>query len=114
MVPAGLPLRNLSAQAKSRSMAEPSPLGKAIAARRHGIPALARRQIFVHRLVAHLRQQIVAFAGFDQLRDIGLGIAEIAEMAGAGRAGFHAGRRAVFGFKIGRCKCGRRRACISS
>src|SRR3546814_7492172 len=47
--------------------------------------------ILVDRPVAHLRHQVVAAALGDQLRYVGLGVAEIAEMPGRGRAGRDAG-----------------------
>src|SRR4249919_1744965 len=65
--------------------------------RRRGIlvAALPRRQILVHRLAAELRQQIEAFALLDELRYGAVGVAEIAEVPRAGRAGAHAGRNAI-------------------
>ena len=90
----------------------------ASSARRAGaagaVRARARRQVFVDRLVAQLGHQVVAAALGDQLRDRGIGIAEIAEMARRGRAGRR--RRPARG-RLGRrsrCRCGRCRACISS
>src|SRR3546814_11567326 len=47
--------------------------------------------LLVDRPVAHLRHQVVAAALGDQLRYVGLGVAEIAEMPGRGRAGRDAG-----------------------
>jgi len=49
-------------------------------------------QILVGRFVSHLRHQVVAAPFLDQLRDLGFGIGEIAEVAGVDRAGDHAGR----------------------
>ena len=56
----------------------------------------ARRQVFVGRVIAEFRHQVDAAALRHQLRDRRRGIAEIAEMPGAGRAGGDAGRHAVF------------------
>ena len=55
----------------------------------------AGRQILVDRLVAELGQQIEAAALGHQLGHRAVGIAEVAEMARARRAGAHAGRDAV-------------------
>src|SRR5690348_12680421 len=44
------------------------------------IPARARRQIPVHGVIAHLRHEGVAAALGDEDRDLGFGIAQIAEM----------------------------------
>src|SRR5204862_7167397 len=53
------------------------------------------RQIFVHWLKAHLRQQVEALALPHELRHGAVGIAEIAEVPRAGRAGAHAGGDAI-------------------
>src|SRR5690606_444161 len=54
-----------------------------------------RRQVAVAWLVAQLRHQRHAAAFGDQLRDVRIGVAEVAEMARAGRAGLHAGGNAL-------------------
>src|SRR5690348_5233950 len=61
---------------------------------RLAILARTRRQITIDGLVAHLRHQSVTAALGHQLRNVGFGIAEIAEMAGRNRAGGNAGRDA--------------------
>ena len=59
------------------------------------VAARPRRQIFVDRLVAHLRHQIEALALRHKLRHGARRIAEVAEMPRPGRAGAHAGRHAI-------------------
>ena len=59
------------------------------------VAAPARRQVFVDRLVAELRQQIEAAAFRHQLRHGTLGIAEVAEVARARGAGADAGGNAI-------------------
>ena len=60
--------------------------------RRHRLRPASRRQVLVHRLVAHLRHQIEPAALGDKLRHIAVGIAEIAKVPRLRRAGGNAGR----------------------
>src|ERR1700759_5312813 len=57
--------------------------------------ARAWRKITVGRLVAELRHEFVAAAFGDQARNVGAGIAEVAEMAGVRRTRRDAGGHAV-------------------
>src|SRR5690606_19940972 len=60
----------------------------------------ARRQVAVHRRVAQLRHQRHAAARLHQAGDVGLRVAQVAEVARPRGAGLHAGGHALGGVEV--------------